>query len=112
MAQDPSSVAQRGDRICTARVSPFDARDSTDILHRDIEKGNRTPCEEIILPEISRLKTRGSSFGDAKSILKMLVECVEETIGEAPKEEEDGDEANRVERFFERELGGSRALLV
>lgn len=58
------------------------------------------------------MKTRGSSFGNAKSVLEMLVECVEETIGKAPKEEENCDEANGVERFFERELGGSRALLV
>lgn len=68
--------------------------------------------EGYLLPEVGRLKTRGSSFGDAQSILKMFVECVEETIREAPQEEEDGDEANGVERFFERELCGSRAFLV
>lgn len=75
-------------------------------------KGTALVEGDYLLPEVGGLKTRGSSFGDAKSILKMFVERIEEAVGKAPEEKEDGDEANGVKRFFEGELGGFRALLV
>lgn len=45
-------------------------------------------------------------------ILEMLVEGVEQAVGEAPEEEEDGDEADWVERLLEGQLGRLCPLLV
>lgn len=45
-------------------------------------------------------------------ILEVLVEGVEQAVGEAPEEEEDGDEADWVERLLEGQLGRLCPLLV
>jgi hypothetical protein len=42
--------------------------------------------------EIGDLKTCGLELGDAEDSLEVLVEDVEETVGETPQEEEGGDE--------------------
>lgn len=42
----------------------------------------------------------------------MLVQGVEQAIGEAPEEEEDGDKADWEERLLQRQLGGLCPLLV
>lgn len=45
-------------------------------------------------------------------VLEVLVQGIEEPITEAPEEEQDGDEANRVDGLAEGELGGPGAGLV
>lgn len=63
-------------------------------------------------PKVGGLKARGSSFADVQGILEMLVQGIEQAVGEAPEEEEDGDEADWEERLLERQLGGLCPLLV
>lgn len=38
------------------------------------------------------MKTRGLRSSDVESLLEMLVQNVEETVGETPHEKQDGDE--------------------
>lgn len=63
-------------------------------------------------PKVGGLETGRASFADVECILEMLVEGVEQAVGEAPEEEEDGDEADWVERLLERQLGRLCPLLI
>lgn len=63
-------------------------------------------------PKVGGLETGRASFADVECILEMLVEGVQQAVGEAPEEEEDGDEADWVERLLERQLGRLCPLLV
>lgn len=42
----------------------------------------------------------------------MLVQCVKQTVREAPEEEEDSDQANGHQRLLQGQLGSLCALLV
>lgn len=63
-------------------------------------------------PKVGDLETGGSSLADVEGVLEVLVQGVEQAVGEAPEEEEDGDEADWVERLLEGQLGGLCPLLV
>lgn len=63
-------------------------------------------------PKVGGLEAGAASLADIQSVLEVLVQGVEEAIGESPEEEQDGNEADRVERFLEGQLGGLCPLLV
>lgn len=48
--------------------------------------------EQVTATEVHDLKTSGFEFGDAEDGLEVLVQDIEQTVGEAPEEEERGDE--------------------
>ena len=51
-------------------------------------------------------------MGDAQNFLKVLVQDIEKTIGEAPEEEEDCNQANWYDGLAGGDLGGTSDLLV
>lgn len=63
-------------------------------------------------PKVGDLEAGAASLADIQSVLEVLVQGVEEAVGEAPEEEEDGDETDRVQRLLEGQLGGLCPLLV
>lgn len=63
-------------------------------------------------PKVGDLETGRTSLADVESVLEMLVQGVQQTVREAPKEEEDGDEADWEQRLLEGQLGGLCPLLV
>lgn len=76
-AYDPAGIGERTDEISTVdgqyAVTP-------------------RACVKIYSPKVCSSQTRSLCFGDTQHFLKVLVQDIEETICETPKEEEDGDE--------------------
>jgi hypothetical protein len=52
------------------------------------------------------------SFGDAQDFLKVLVQDIEQTVGETPEEEEDGDEGDGDDGLSGGDLRGAGDGLV
>lgn len=63
-------------------------------------------------PKVGDLETGRASLADVEGVLEVLVEGVEQAVGEAPEEEEDCDEADWEQRLLEGQLGGLCPLLV
>ncbi|GMG09623.1 unnamed protein product [Aspergillus oryzae] len=63
-------------------------------------------------PKVGSLKTRGSCLGDIQSLLEMFVQSIEQTVREAPQEEEAGHETNRVQRLSQGQFGSASPVAV
>lgn len=50
--------------------------------------------EKVTTSEVHDLKTSGLKLGNAEDSLEVLVEDIEEAVGESPQEEQGGDQSN------------------
>ena len=57
--------------------------------------------------EVSTLQTTSLGRGDVEGVLELGVEDVEEAVGKAPEEEEDGDEGDGEDGLFDGQGGGT-----
>ena len=66
----------------------------------------------LCAPKVGSLQTCRPRLFDAESILEMLVERVQEAVGKAPEEKQNGNKANGIQRLTERQLGCPGRLVV
>lgn len=55
-------------------------------------------------PKVGYLQSGRPRFCDFESVLEVLVERVQQAITEAPEEEKDGDQSNRIQRLSQCQL--------
>lgn len=105
VSKDPIGVAERCQWVCSSwQVSNPNCRAEQS---RQEQRKRRH-----FLPKVSRLKTCRTSSGDAQRSLEMLVEGIDEAIGEAPEEEQHGDEADGPDGSPQRQVSSFGALVI
>lgn len=113
--QDPGGVPKRSQGVSadgSGNVSGERSRKPTLALGAKSVGEEEDGGKWAHAPKVGGLEAGAASLADVQSVLEVLVQGVEEAVGEAPEEEEDCDEADRIERFLEGQLGGLCPLLV